>query len=366
MAGAPRDNQWPGCAMARARIRVPLTSGDARRSVARFGRSPRTAAVALLPASAYGSEAWHSARRAMVGASEMAAVLGISPYASPFSMWWAKQEGWESEQTQAMYIGHVLEPVIAKLFADVRPDLLVCRPMGSLWRHPDVDWVGCTPDYLAVAEDDNFDDVVYVEPVECKSDEGGRGWGRPGTGDVPDHHRVQVIQQCAVFGSPRGHLVRLAGKRLTAYVVEFDDAARVEWAEWLREGQSFVASLETGVPPDVDGHKATTAALQRLQPAVDDASDELVADDVAAEYERLDDRVKATKAELERVKNVIRETLGDARYGLVASTGRRFVDRRVFKRREHYVPPSMVDAIYRVAAPGGPRHHTTHNDNNEE
>jgi len=339
-----------------------LTTADARRSWARFGSSPRSHAIAVLPADAYGTDTWLAARRSMVGASEMAAVIGMSPYASPFSLWWSKQEGWETERTQAMAIGHVLEPVIANLFLADRPDLLICRATGSLWRHPDVDWIGCSPDYLAVTWDvePDPDDLVtpgwcHVEPVECKSDEGGRGWGAPGTGEVPPHHRVQVIQQCAVFGAPRGHLVRLAGKRLSAYVVEMDDAARDDWAGWVDVGRAFMATLETGVAPEVDGHKATTAALETLHPAVVDDTDALVADDIAAEYERLDDLAKATKAELDAVKNVLRDRLDTARYGLVASTGRRFVDHRQFKRREHYVPASPVDALYRVR-PRGPRH----------
>lgn len=131
--------------------RVPIHSGDARLAVRRYGASPRTAATPVLPLEQYGSQAWLDARRAMIGASEMAAVLGISPHASPFSLWWSKQEGWDVEQTFSMRVGHFLEPVIAELFAEDRPDLLVCRAIGSLWRHPEVDWLGCTPDYLAVA-----------------------------------------------------------------------------------------------------------------------------------------------------------------------------------------------------------------------
>jgi putative phage-type endonuclease len=349
---------------------VPLTSGDARRSVKAFGRSPRTTAVPLLDPDEYGSERWLSARRGMIGASEMAAVLGRSPYASPFSLWWSKQEGWELEQTLAMRLGHELEPIIAKLFAEARPDLLICKARASLWRHPLVPWMGCTPDYLAVCDLvrsecthggdcfihpevqalHNFDDepLMVVEPVECKSDEGGKGWGRPGTDEVPFHHRVQALQQCAVFGAPRGHLVRMAGKRFAAYTVEYDEPAQDEMGTWLETGYAFVASLAAGEPPPIDGHDATTDTLSRLHPDVDEAEDGTVPADLADRYMSLLDERNRVNALYRRAQNEIRAELNDKRYGRHARTGDRFVDRRVFKRAEYVVASSMVDALYPV------------------
>lgn len=334
--------------------RVPINSGDARLAVRRYGASPRTAAVPVLPLAQYGSQAWLDARRAMIGASEMAAVLGLSPYASPFSLWWSKQEGWDAEQTFSMRVGHLLEPVIAELFAEDRPDLLVCRAIGSLWRHPDIEWLGCTPDYLAVAGQPETPGS-WIEPVEVKSDEGGRGWGKPGSDEVPEHHRVQVLIQCAVFGAPRGHLVRMAGKRFSTYVVPRDAAQDKEIADWVAEGAAFLTSLEIGTPPDPDGHQATSRALTRLHPAVDEQADALIPDGLAAEYERLCELVNTAKAGKKHTENLIREQLGQARYGLYASTGRRFVDRRMYKRRGYTVAPTEVDALYPVAAKS-PKH----------
>jgi predicted phage-related endonuclease len=39
----------------------------------------------LLPKHELHSEAWHEARRSRLGGSEIAAVLGLSPWQSPFS-----------------------------------------------------------------------------------------------------------------------------------------------------------------------------------------------------------------------------------------------------------------------------------------
>lgn len=349
------------------KMMVPINSHDARRSHARFGRSPKTAAVPLLGLDEYGSEAWQLARRSMIGASEMAAVLGRSPWASPFSLWWSKQEGWQLEQTLSMRLGHELEPIIAKLFGEARPDLLVCKANASLWRSPIVDWMACTPDYLAVAYDvepaigDHAEWVkgpCHVEPIECKSDEGGPGWGRPGTDEVPDHHRVQVLQQCAVFGAPRGHLVRMAGKRFSAYVLEFDDAAQAEVAEWTLAGQAFMATLDAGVAPELDGHQATTDTLSRLYPGTSEDYDAVVPDDVAEAYDRLGVELARVKGEFAEAANAVRGCMKEQRFAVVASTGRRFADRRVGKRNGYTVGPSTYDGIWPVkrGTHHGPRH----------
>ena len=38
---------------------------------------------------------WLAARREGIGASEISAVLGISPWESPFSLFWRKVNAWE-------------------------------------------------------------------------------------------------------------------------------------------------------------------------------------------------------------------------------------------------------------------------------
>jgi len=352
----------------RARSVVPLSNGDAKRAVARFGRSPRTAAVPLLPPDA-GEDVWLEARRRgpdgyRVGASELAAVLGLSPHSSPFSLYWAKQPDWERDPAgRRQRYGHAVEAGIAGLFAEDRPELLVVRPGAALWGHPVEQWLCCTPDFIAVASDadlcthggdclvhrdtrglHNFDDRggVHIEPVECKSDKGGRGWGKPGTDQVPAHHRVQLLVQCEILGAPRGWLVR----EEHAYRVDYDDAARAEMAGWLAEGRAFVAGLEAGAPPDIDGHEATAATLSQLHPAVDEDTEEFLPAALAAEFVEALDALDAAKARAEEAKNRVRDRMGRAQYA-VDPDGRRVAHRVVYKRRSYEVAAGMVDQLRR-------------------
>lgn len=348
--------------MRKPRPRSPLTRSDNARARRRFGATPRTLALPVLPYDEYGTAAWVIERRAMVGASELAAVLGVSPHASPFSLWWAKTLGWGTEQSFGMMIGHELEPVIARVFGATRPDLLLCRANGSLWRHPEVAWLGCSPDYLAVVEDVESPTpadprgygppTVHIEPVECKSDEGGKGWGVPGTDQVPLHHRVQLIQQCAVFGAPRGHLVRMAGKRFSAYVVEYDHEAQRTMMGWMVEGQRFVDSLDGGEPPDVDEHRATGDALRELYASTvedenDPASRVIVPAALRERYDRTLAETKVAEAAERGVKNELRAALGSARWGL-DDEGNLWCERRQGKRAGYTVGPTPTDGLYRL------------------
>lgn len=332
---------------------VPLTSGDARKAVARFGVSPRTAAIPLLPAKADEAD-WLAARRRdanggwRIGASELAAVLGISPHASPFSLWWSKQDSWVApESTRQQSIGHLMEPLIGQLWAEAHPEMLLCRPGFGLFGHPEHRWLVCTPDFLAVRTDD-LADRVCVEPVECKSDDGGKGWGAPGTDEVPEHHRVQVYVQCEVLGAPRGHLMRLAGKRPAAYVLPYDETARAEMDSWLRLGRRFIETLRDGEPPEPDGHDATTRTLTELHPAYVEGSTRLLPVALIGEYRRLHALLDTVKSQFAAAQNEVRQRLGDAQIG-IDPAGNQVVKRLTYKRRGYEVGPSMVDQLRRLS-----------------
>lgn len=71
-----------------------------------------------------GTDEWHAARANGIGGSEIAAVLGLSPYESRFSLWHRKKGliG-PVEETEEMYWGKEHEPAICRRFAREHPDL---------------------------------------------------------------------------------------------------------------------------------------------------------------------------------------------------------------------------------------------------
>lgn len=344
-----------------------LMVGDARKCVARFGYAPRVQGVPVLPPDA-SEAAWLAARRPMVTASEVSAVLGLSHYAdggSAFSLWWKKQPDWPgSPVTPNMHIGRKLEAVIGELWAEAHPEAGLWRPGAALWRSPVEEWLGATPDYLSVWPDHGlvretnavggltFDGApitgVRVEPVECKSDEGGPGWGEPGTAEVPAHHLAQVVTQCIVLGVPRGRIMRLQGKRVTEYVIDVREHDGLV-ADIVTKGRAFHASLATGVAPDIDESEATARTLVELYPAFMAGTSEIISDDLARDYREAKAAVKAAKALESFATNRIREALGraDAQYAVTAD-GKRVAARSHYKRRGYVVAPAEIDQLKAV------------------
>lgn len=362
---------------------VPLLPVDAEWCLDTFGRLPVTRAVPLLGPDATDDE-WLEARRTRIGASELAGIAGMpGAYGSWYASWYAKTEGWLSDVTMAMRIGHLLEPVIASIALEEKPWLTrLVRPGARLLGHPDVPWLCCTPDYLAIAEpvDDcilpmrgtatpccqrqpggshqldcpdrgcaEHGDPVAV-PVECKSDEGGQEWGADMSRQAPLKYIAQNLIQADVLGTPYGWLAHLAGKRFSLHLV--DPAEHRDWYQsMVSDGERFMADLAAGCEPaleDVDGSTATLEALLRRFPDVADAEEDhrkvFLPGDLATQFRGSRRLLAEAKEYKQLIDNRIRHVLGHAAEGL-APDGSTVVRRSIYARRAYRVGESTVDQL---------------------
>lgn len=280
--------------------------------------------VELLPPdqAVHGNAEWLKLRRAGISASEIAAVLGISPWQSPFSLWWAKAEGWGDEDNAEMSAGRRAEPVIADWFADEHPEYVT--KLAGLYASAERSWMLATPDRLVLAHLDDgtgpcpadrtcvcyWIDEPPVALLECKYLVGGwDGWGEPGTDDVPVHYRAQCLWQADVLDVEQVYLAAWHGAEFRCYVVRRDEKdLRVMRAA----GEEFMARLAAGDPPPIDDHIATVAALKRIHPDVEDRVAE-VDWSTAAGYRRA--RALKTRAErlLTGFEARLRHQMGNAR-----------------------------------------------------
>jgi hypothetical protein len=96
---------------------------------------------------------WLAARRDYCGASEIAALIGLHPWLSPFELW-ARKTGRlpEAEETPAMRRGRLLEPVAIDIVAEDHPSWTVARnpvPGGKMFIDRRAR-IACTPDAIAI------------------------------------------------------------------------------------------------------------------------------------------------------------------------------------------------------------------------
>lgn len=292
-----------------------------------------TAATEVISAAGYLSPEWHEYRRHTISASEVAAVLGISPYTSPFDLWWAKRLGDVNPDTPAMRRGRRLEPLILEDFTDNHPEFRLTR--AGLMVNGDRAWQACTPDALAYEGDhpascmDGIEAAGWscscepVAVVEVKTAGSRDGWGTEGTDEIPAHYRAQVLWQMDTLGLTVAYVPVWIGFDYREYVVEYDAS---DLALMRHHAREFLDSLEAGDPPPIDSHPATGRRLKQLHPSLIDGEVEVTAAWVSA-YHRAKKGRDAAQRLMDMAEHNIRQAMGDHRYAVV--NGRKVATRSV-------------------------------------
>jgi putative phage-type endonuclease len=253
------------------------------------------------------SAEWHAARAQGIGASEIAAVVGLSPFESPFSLWHRKAGNISGPDPSnpLFYWGHALEPLVADKFAELHPEYSV-QKCGT-YKHEDRPWQIGNLDRLLVNAD-------VIAPLEIKTTRFGDNWGPTGSDLIPVHVRCQVMQQMDVWSAPYAYVaVLIGGNDYREYMIPFDrgDAAALREA-----GAAFWASIETDDEPPLDASWATYEAVRDLHPDINGEDVEVN----AALYARY----AATKADADsaadahrQAKSELLTAMGEARRATV-------------------------------------------------
>ena len=196
------------------------------------------------------------ARKGAMFSTDAAPALGLSLHSTPVRVWLEKTgraEPVDLSDNEAVQMGHVMEPIIARLYAertghDVR--YLGDRTMFSR----DIEWMGSHFDY----------EVVGSHLVECKNFSAmrKRDFGDEGTGDVPMDVLMQVIHEATVYQTDRVDVaVCFGGQELKIFPVEVDEAAKAKLIDLEHEfWEKFVVA---GVAPEPRNTEETKQLFRR-------------------------------------------------------------------------------------------------------
>jgi putative phage-type endonuclease len=280
-----------------------------------------------------GTPEWQAARQAGIGGSEIAAVLGISPYESPFSLWHRKQGSiGPVEETDVMYWGKRHEPTICDEFALRHPELLVL-PSGT-YAASDTPWWIANPDRLGFTADGD------LEVIEAKTARDDYEWGDEGTDQIPVHYKAQVRWYCAALGARRARIAVLIGlSDYREYIVDPDDTD----TQLMRTaGQAFMDSLAAGIAPPIDGHTATYQVVKELPDGMDDIDISIDADLAYRYFASLAD-FKAAEEEKRCASALVLDRIGTGRRAVVGDN--RIATRTVRDGRTYSLQPARNRSI---------------------
>jgi predicted phage-related endonuclease len=250
-----------------------------------------------------------------IGATDLAALLGLDEKSSPLTVYEEKIGLREaSPMSLPAWLGLKLQGTVAELYATATESRV--RQANRQYVHPFVKAMVCHLDYR-----------VWGKPeilIECKTrsrmsyfDYASRSykrWGEDGTADIPVKIWTQVQHEMAVTGAKEAHVAVLFGHHTFRIYIIPRDEEFIGKAE-LEVDRFWSVHVVPRVPPPVTGHPEDEAALRRRHPNVKEASLKAA----TPEQVRLVDRYRRTelnKKQVEAVLNELRikliEIIGDA------------------------------------------------------
>lgn len=220
-----------------------------------------------------GTDEWTAARAARIGGSEIAAILGLSPWESYFSLWHRKKGliGPVAE-TDLMWWGKANEPACAARFAYLHPEWEVRRIGTYVNRERDYQLI--SPDRLLMRPGGGRWSLLEIKQAHdggAYADDDGElisEWGPDGTDQIPVYYRCQVLWAMDTLGVTEHRLVAyFGGDDFREYLVQYDEA---EALILRKRAEEFIDALACDRRPSLDAHTATYHAVQELHPEIDD------------------------------------------------------------------------------------------------
>lgn len=162
---------------------------------------------------------WLKMRGAGIGASEVSAVIGISPWETPFSLW-LKKTGQvpPTEENDAMRRGHYLEDAVVQWWMhETGEQVIKASAADIIYVHPEHQYMRVTPDRVVKGRKK----ILEVKSTAIQMGE-----------TIPDYYLAQVTYQMYVTGIHQAELIYIqGGLTFGRFIVEYDE----EFAELIAD-----------------------------------------------------------------------------------------------------------------------------------
>lgn len=135
-----------------------------------------------------------------LGGSDIGAILGLSPYSTPYDIYASKIYLPEPENLapdDPKNLGNQLEKEILDWYCWHNQKSLIYPPTFMHIQHP----------YLLANLDGLTDDRTIVVEAKSVSTDKRSEWGEEGTNQIPPHYLLQVAHYCCITQTPQAHVV---------------------------------------------------------------------------------------------------------------------------------------------------------------
>lgn len=186
------------------------------------------------------SESQKEARKLGIGGSDIAILLGMSSYKTPYQLYLEKIGSLEDKQEESkyQYWGHQLEPLIISEFS--KRNNVEIEILDTL-THPEYSFMlgnldGFIPSWNSVLEVKSSSAFMNSE------------WGENGSDKIPLQYLLQVAHYCGVKNADNAHIAVLIGGN---DYIEFRYQRNFKLESYLIEAcKSFWERVQTKTPPD--------------------------------------------------------------------------------------------------------------------
>lgn len=241
---------------------------------------------------------WLDYRRAGIGSSEIATIVGLNPYETPYQLWRRKIGLDEPKsETFAMKAGHYLEDAVSQFWSDATGRQIIKASAGDwIVRNDDKPFVQVSPDRTYWLDDNRNNDNKGI--LECKTTQ-----RVIDADDLPKTWFCQVQYQLGGAEIQQGSIAWLTAGREFGY----QDLTLVpDFYAWLvEEAERFwVDNVMGGKEPDCANVQDVLIKFNRhTDSKVIEVGDEIMQaytqlKDVRAEISKLEEQKEALEAKL--------------------------------------------------------------------
>lgn len=162
-------------------------------------------------------------RSLFLGSSDIAAILGLSPWATAYDVWLEKTERivdaeWDTDHAKRLRRGNRMEPLIIEMLQEERDVFVLARNVRAYC--PEMPFLACQLDYVYDIVSSVLNGNGEVKSVDPRA---AHEWGPDGSQEVPAHYAAQIMYGLAVTGRQEATITALIGDDLRCYRFERDE-----------------------------------------------------------------------------------------------------------------------------------------------